>query len=342
MDEKDQLHFLLQKYLKNNCSKEEFAELLRLSAEAKNDKNLEKELKLFWESYDVTETNQKVDWDQKYERIIEFAQNYPIEQSPTTAFISRMPLLRAAVILFAVLGTAFILWRSFVPPHKPTLATAGMPKKTKAVTHNRQVINLPDGSTVVLNADSKLVYPPDFTSNTRDVYLSGEGYFDIKHNPAKPFIVHTGPVTTKVLGTAFNINAYRSQDFVTVTVTRGKVEVKRKQKLLGVLVQNEQIVFNAATEVFTKKSVHADTVVLWKNDEMYFDNISFSEAAIIISNKFNVNITFNEERIRNCQFTAAFNNDATLEQVLTVLGQLNNVSYRIEENNIFISGTGCE
>jgi ferric-dicitrate binding protein FerR (iron transport regulator) len=118
--------------------------------------------------------------------------------------------------------------------------------------------------------------------------------------------------------------------------------VKRKRKLLGVLGQNEQISFNAATEVFTKKLVHTDTVVAWKNDELYFDDISFSEAAVILSNKFNVTITFTEERIRNCQFTAAFKNDATLEQVLAVLSQLNNVTYRMEENNITISGTGCE
>lgn len=341
MDEKQRLQFLIQKYLKNDCSKEEFAELLRRLDETENEDDLETEFKLFWENYDAKESNKKVDWDHKYKSIIEFAQTYPVEQRLKTALISRMPFLRAAVILFAIIGTALILWRSFMPAQEQVLAES-TPKKVNIVPHNRQVLKLPDGSTVILNTGSKLVYPPEFTGNTRDVYLTGEAYFDIKHNPAKPFIVHTGTVTTKVLGTAFNVNAYRSQAFVTVTVTRGKVEVKRKRKLLGVLAQNEQIVFNAATEVFTKKSVHTDTVVAWKNDELYFDDISFSEAAIILSNKFNVTITFKDERILNCQFTAAFKNDATLEQVLAVLGRLNNVSYRIEENNIIISGTGCE
>jgi ferric-dicitrate binding protein FerR (iron transport regulator) len=87
---------------------------------------------------------------------------------------------------------------------------------------HRQLINLPDGSKVVLNANSKLEYPPGFSNNTREVYLDGEAYFDIAHDPGKPFIVHTGSISTRVLGTAFNINAYRSQQFVEVTVTRVK------------------------------------------------------------------------------------------------------------------------
>ena len=342
MDEKQRLEFLIQKYLKNNCSKEEFAELLRRSADPENATVLEKGLTVLWEGYDDKKPAKKVEWDQKYKSIIEFAQNYPVEQPPRNTVISWMPLLRAAVIVLVIFGTAVILWRSSAPPQKQVLAAGATPKKANTVPHNRQVLKLPDGSTVILNTDSRLVYPPDFKSATRDVYLSGEAYFDIKHNPAKPFIVHTGSVTTKVLGTAFNISAYRSQAFVTVTVTRGKVEVKRKRKLLGVLGQNDQIVYNAATEVATKKSVHTDTVVSWKNDELYFDNISFSEAALILSNKFNVTITFQDERIRNCEFTAAFKNDATLDLVLRVLGQLNNVSYSIDKNNVFISGRGCE
>jgi ferric-dicitrate binding protein FerR (iron transport regulator) len=342
MDNKERLRFLIQQYFKNQCSKEEFVELLQLSAEGQYAEDLKSELKRFWDSYAPREAPKKVDWDQKYKSIIAFAQNYLNEQPPKASLISKMPLLRAAIVFFAVLGTAILLWRSFIPPQQKPLAETPLLKDGNTATHNRQVLNLPDGSTVVLNTDSKLVYPPAFENDTRDVYLTGEAYFDVKHNPEKPFIVHTGTVTTKVLGTAFNINAYKSQDFVTVTVTRGKVEVKRKQKLLGVLKQNEQISFNEAKDIITKRSVRTDTVVLWKNDDLYFDNITFSEAALILSNKYNVTITFKEERIRNCQFTASFKNNATLEQVLAVLSHLNKVDCHIGADTVFISGAGCD
>jgi ferric-dicitrate binding protein FerR (iron transport regulator) len=227
-------------------------------------------------------------------------------------------------------------------PKKEDIAFQEASAKLKDSVSQRQLINLPDGSKVVLNTNSKLEYPPDFSNNTREVYLNGEAYFDIAHNPSKPFIVHTGSISTKVLGTAFNINAYRSQQFVEVTVTRGKVEVKAKEKLLGVLQKNEQIIFHTATEKFSKKIVSTEPVVAWKKNELYFDDIRFAEAALVLSNRFNVTIEFTNTKVRNCQFTAAFNDSTTLEHALTVICELNNATFKKEENKIVIDGEGCE
>jgi ferric-dicitrate binding protein FerR (iron transport regulator) len=174
------------------------------------------------------------------------------------------------------------------PPTTIQSASVNTPGKPQDSSSQRQLINLPDGSTVILNQNSKLEYPPDFSSNTRDVYLNGEAFFDIKHNPSKPFIVHTGSISTKVLGTAFNIHAYRSQKFVEVTVTRGKVEVKSNEKLLGVLQKNEQLIFNIASEVYAKKTVSTEPVIAWRKNELYFDDITFAEAALVLSNRYHI------------------------------------------------------
>ena len=98
------------------------------------------------------------------------------------------------------------------------------PLKTKTV-------HLPDGSTVVLNTSSRL----DDTK-PREVTLIGEGYFDIQKAPGQPFLVHTGKLTTRVLGTTFNIRAYPGDKSIQITVTKGRVQVMNaNRKHLGTL-----------------------------------------------------------------------------------------------------------
>jgi ferric-dicitrate binding protein FerR (iron transport regulator) len=120
------------------------------------------------------------------------------------------------------------------------------------------------------------------------------------------------------------------------------VEVKTKNKLLGVLQKNEQIVFHTGTEKYSKKMVSLEPVVAWRKNELYFDDITFAEAALVLSNRYNVTIEFTNAKIRNCQFTAAFDNNTTLEHALNVICELNNTTYKKEENKIFIEGEGCE
>jgi ferric-dicitrate binding protein FerR (iron transport regulator) len=111
---------------------------------------------------------------------------------------------------------------------------------------------------------------------------------------------------------------------------------------LGVLQKNEQIVLNTATEKYSKRIVSTEPIVAWRKNELYFDDISFAEAALVLSNRYQVTIEFVNNKIRSCQFTAAFDNSTTLEHALTVICELNNATYRKENNKILINGDGCE
>src|SRR5439155_2315167 len=94
---------------------------------------------------------------------------------------------------------------------------------------------LPDSTQVWLNAASSLEFPEAFQSGKREVYLVGEAFFDVKHAENRPFIIHTGNVTTRVVGTAFNIKGYPDQPDVIVSVKRGKVQVSKNEKLVATL-----------------------------------------------------------------------------------------------------------
>jgi ferric-dicitrate binding protein FerR (iron transport regulator) len=342
MHKNERLHFLFRRYLDNSCTRDELTELLALSQEEGLEQDVHGELKEYWKSLDTVKLQDEVDWAARYEHIIDISQStLSFDQNLKSGFIGRQ-LWRVAAVVLVIAGAAFAVWNTKGLPKNEVQAATEAPVKQEDSSAHGQLINLPDGSTVVLNKNSKLEYPPHFNAKTRDVYLNGEAFFDIKHNPSKPFIVHTGSISTKVLGTAFNIQAYRSKSYVEVTVTRGKVEVRAKKKLLGVLQKNEQIVFHTGTESFDKKTLPTEPVVAWRKYELYFDEISFAEAALVLSNRYHVSIEFLSEKLRGCQFTAAFNNSTTLEHILTVICELNNATYRIEGNNIFIDGQGCE
>lgn len=203
-------------------------------------------------------------------------------------------------------------------------------------------IRLPDGSTVLLNEGSHLEYPDEFRKNKREVVLVGEGYFDIKHDASRPFIVQTGKVHTTVLGTAFNIKAYPGQEKITVTVTRGKVSVSNANTTLGVITPNESISVNTANNQYVQEKVDAEELVEWKKQYLIIDDLSLREAAALIKSKYHVSISFSNDQIKDCRISARFLDNENLEHVLSVITGIINASYTLQPNDqVIITGEGC-
>ena len=244
---------------------------------------------------------------------------------------------KAAAVLLLVLGAGLIYYflTNSAEQKKTPLAAAN-----KIIPSSHSLIKLPDGSSVLLNNNSTLDYKT-FAGNNREVVLSGEAYFDIAKDKLHPFVIRTGKLKTKVLGTAFNIRAYPEENDVTVTVTRGKVEVEMEDKTLGIITPNQQISFNKKNLSTVQQQVLADSILVWKQNDLVFDNTNFEEAAVIISNRFNVTVNFANESLKKCRFTASFLNENNIDQVLTVLCDVNNASYEKKNDTIIIKGQGC-
>ncbi|WP_411274953.1 FecR family protein [Daejeonella sp.] len=209
-------------------------------------------------------------------------------------------------------------------------------KQTVAAQVNQQKLNrlvrLPDGSTVIVSSGSKLNYPSSFDGLARrEVYLEGQAFFDIKHNASKPFIVHTGQLETTVLGTAFNIKAFPGDIDITVTVTRGKVKVSDQNKTLGIILPRQQITCNKQKANSTLKTVDADTYLDWKAQDLLFDDVTVAEAAELLEERFNVNITFSDQLIKSNRFTTTFLKGESLEQVLKSICEFNDAVYQYDK-----------
>lgn len=209
--------------------------------------------------------------------------------------------------------------------------------------HQEKQVTLADGSQVWVNSGSELKYPKTFPGKTREVELSGEAYFDIRHDAAKPFIIHTGQVLTTVLGTAFNIKEDKNTHIVVVTVTRGKVSVASGGRQLAVLTPNEQISFNTDSKKSDRQTVDASRVAGWQKTDLQFEDITFAEAARQLEQKFKVRISFANDKLKDCRFTGASLTGDKLEDVLKTICDFNHATYRRQpDGSMLISGPGCD
>ncbi len=214
---------------------------------------------------------------------------------------------------------------------------------TNAAAFTRFLV-LPDSSTVVLKANSKLVYGPSFGSSKREVNLTGEAYFDIRHDAQKPFIIHTGAVKTIVLGTAFNIKAVPGTGEVTVSVARGKVRVENQKAVIAVLLPNQQIVYSTSTASGTQQQVNVNKIVTdWTTEDMVFESVSMSAIAATLSKRYGVNIKIQHPGLMECPVKISFSGTESLEDVITALCTVTNASFATDKDGqILIDGEGCQ
>lgn len=268
------------------------------------------------------------------------------QKTETGAPVTIMPKRRkwwripaAAATLVLVLASSYFIFKP--SSQKPTTQVQQV-NNSKAGMYSRY-LQLPDGSTVVLHANSTLEYPKTFSGDKREVILNGEAYFDIAHNAAQPFIIHTGKIKTTVLGTAFNIAAYANSKTIVVSVARGKVKVEDEQKLLAVLTPDQQITYTIPTEDTKQEVVDAaHTANKWVKQDMSFDGASFASIAELLSNRYNVDIRFKNPALKKCTIKAFFSGTESLEKVLEVLSIISNTSYtRDDSKAIVIDGEGC-
>lgn len=256
----------------------------------------------------------------------------PLKQKQT--WLRVLTAVAASVAIFFVLHTVWpFLHGSFLPGKLVAIRVSPSQKRH---------LTLSDGTHVWMNSGSTLQYPQAFSGKVREVYLNGEAYFDVRHDPAKPFIVHTGQVITTVLGTAFNIKAGKGASQVVVTVTRGKVSVADGGHLLCYLTPNEQINYNFRQHKPVKTLVNASSIIAWSYSDLQFDDLAFAEATQKLEQRFGVKIRFANESLKSCRFSGTAPGGKNLDEVLRIICAFNHASYQHErDGSILISGEGC-
>ena len=148
-------------------------------------------------------------------------------------------------------------------------------------------LTLPDGTRVMLNSKSTLLYPEQFTGKTRSVYLMGEANFKVKPDKEHPFIVKANDCQVTALGTEFNINAYPENDNLVATLLEGSVKVEFNNLKSNVILKpNEQWVYNKHTKTHNLQLPEIENVTAWQRGELVFSNMLLEDIFTSLERKF--------------------------------------------------------
>jgi ferric-dicitrate binding protein FerR (iron transport regulator) len=192
-------------------------------------------------------------------------------------------------------------------------------------------IRLPDSSTVWLNANSTISYPQKFDKE-RMVKLDGEAFFDVTKNSAMRFKVQTpSTAAIEVLGTRFNVDAYRTDSTIRTTLEEGSVKFNyqtHNESRSLVLKPSQTVVYNVKSRSIVPNDLNEKTLTSWKDNQIILQNTTLVELLTIISRRFNVKFILKSDRLNEERFTGVFDN----QQLITVLEHINissRIKYRI-------------
>ena len=206
-------------------------------------------------------------------------------------------------------------------------------------------ITLKDGTLITLDVGSIFRYPNSFESDKREVFLNGEGYFEVAHNINKPFIIHANDAIVKVLGTKFNVRAWHNDKKVVVAVAEGKVSL-RSQNESGpgkevVITKGQVSVMRENEPPSEPKNTNIDDYLSWRDREVYFKDVPLQEVFNQLERWYDVDIQLSDESYASNQVTI-FIKKKPIEEILDVIALMNNLQYKQDGKKIIFSPNEIE
>ena len=209
---------------------------------------------------------------------------------------------------------------------KTVYNTLAMPKGSKLVA-----ITLEDGTKVWLNNESSLRYPTSFNGNDRRVEVTGEAYFEVARNEAKPFIVSSGETTVEVVGSRFNVNAYTELDCVKVTLLEGAVNVTKGGGSLK-LQPGQQARIKQSIQLST--ACNLEEVMAWKNERFAFYDADIKTVMDQLARWYDLDVVFSGD-IKE-KFDVDITRNTNVSNVYKMLEGNGGVHFKFEENKIYV------
>jgi ferric-dicitrate binding protein FerR (iron transport regulator) len=237
----------------------------------------------------------------------------------------------AAAIIIMLISVGSTLWFTGIIPGKDMVTISA----TKGV---RAEVFLPDGSRVWLNSGSKLKYNKKFDQSNRQLWLEGEAFFNISHNPARPLLVHTQTATVEVLGTRFNLVSLHSFGKWEATLVSGSIKIIPSQKNENAqfkLQPNQKAFWNHNSNQFQVENVDTDRITRWVSNQLKFDNESFAVIARQLEQTFGVQIDIPKNIAETYYFTATFT-DESIYEIFNLLKITAPIDFSVKGNRVIV------
>ena len=239
----------------------------------------------------------------------------------------------AAAVLIVALSVAY--FKSNNSDSREVIQTAFGEKRS---------VTLPDQSTVILNAASKIEFAKKWEAGSaREVWVEGEAYFDVVHinrtgtpvNPSERFTVHLKTMDVEVLGTRFSVNTRRNEEQVVLETGSVKVALKNKSKEVY-LKPGEMLRLSAGTDSVKKEETNAETQSSWKNNQLAFNNTSLAEIAMLIEDNYGYKVEITDTSLLNKTFAGTLSSENE-EILFKALETMLDVRITVENKIVTIS-----
>jgi ferric-dicitrate binding protein FerR (iron transport regulator) len=196
-------------------------------------------------------------------------------------------------------------------------------------------LSLSDGTQIWLNAETTLRYPVTFSDKTREVFLEGEAFFEIAKNSDWPFIVNTSDIKVNVLGTSFNIRAYKDEDVTSATLVSGKVSLIQagNEQEFYLTPSDQAVVSKQETRIH---KVNVDQFIAWKNGRILFEGNTLEEIFVDLSRWYNIETGFADEDLKNLRFNIDVIRYSEFNKILEIVELTKKVKFEIKGNKVII------
>lgn len=243
------------------------------------------------------------------------------------------PYLKVAAMLVVVIGAGLV----FLLINRKNFSNNVL-AYTSISTKNgeKKTITIADGSVLTLNAGTSIRIQNDFSKERKINLIDGEVYFDVKKDAGKPFLIESGNLTTTVLGTSFNISAYKEINKINIGVTSGKISIASNASTLGILEKNQELVYNKSAKTYTTQPLD-ENMLAWKEGRLVLNDASFEEMSFLIKKIFGISIVTEDAFVKSTKYTTELFTTMTPTQVTEVLAAIHGLKIKQKGNQINLS-----
>ena len=318
---------LLKKFQSGNLSLSDFKELVSTVNDS-SDQELEDFFFEEWNKFDTYPSLSQEKIDSLYCHL-----NKKMNISPFYKITRHWGQIAASILLLFASGLTILYYIQ----HQELQTLAEQDVIVRSGDSGTSQVSLPDGTLVRLNANSSLTYQQNFGQNNRKVKLSGEGYFEVKKNTEKKFIVNTGYIDVTVLGTKFNLYAYEDKDIIEMALVEGHVNVSTsKPPYQTICVKpNEKVTYNKYDNKLNIEKTTTKIETAWLNKELVFREEKLENVFQCLSRKFRVKFSIDSSISVDDVYTGAFD-DEKIEDILEVLKIHYGFNYTVKDGKINI------